>query len=366
MTTSTPASFDEARRDAFVGRLFTDTIAAMETLSVYLGDRLELYRHLHEGGPATPGELASRAGIHERYAREWLEQQAVAGILDVDSPASEGSARRYALPAEHAEPLLEPTSLNYLAPFSRMVAGVARPLDELLHAYRTGGGVRWEAFGADTREGQAGQNRPVFDQLLVGPWLETVPEVRERLEAGPSRIADIAFGGGWSSIALARRFPQATIDGYDLDEASVELATRNAQEAGVADRVRFHLHDASDSDLAGEYDLVTVFEALHDMSRPVEALANMRRLAGSRGTVLVMDENVAEEFTAPGDEVERIFYAFSVLLCLPDGMSHTPTAATGTVMRPSILRSYASEAGFASVEVLPVGHDFFRLYRLHP
>lgn len=364
--TTTPSSFDEARRDAFAGRLFTDTIAAMETLSVYLGDRLELYRHLHEGGPATPAELASRAGIHERYAREWLEQQAVAGILDVDTPATDGAVRRYALPAEHAEPLLEPTSLNYLAPFARLVAGISRPLDALLEAYRSGGGVRWDAFGADAREGQAGQNRPVFDHLLVGPWLDAVPDVRARLDAGPSRIADIAFGGGWSSIAMARRFPHATIDGYDLDEASVELAARNAQEAGLAGRVRFHLHDASDTDLAGEYDLVTVFEAVHDMSRPVEALASMRRLAGSRGAVLVMDENVAEEFTAPGDEVERIFYAFSVLLCLPDGMSHTPTAATGTVMRPSTLRKYASEAGFSNVEVLPIEHDFFRLYRLHP
>ena len=358
-------AFDETRRDAFVERLFANTLGVMESLSVYFGDRLGLYAQLNEGGPATPSELASRAGIHERYAREWLEQQAVAGYLEVETSSEDAAARRYRLPAEHAEPLLEETSLNYFAPFTRMATSLSRPLDELLEAYRTGGGVGWEAFGADAREGQAAANRPVFEQLLVGEWLDTLPELRDRLDGGPSRVADIAFGGGWSSIAMARRFPEAEVDGYDLDAASVELATRNALEAGVADRVRFQHRDAGDSALEGQYDLVTIFEALHDMPRPVDVLSTMRRLAAPGGTVLVMDENAAEQFEAPGSEVERMFYGFSLFMCLPDGMNHQPSAATGTVFRPETLRRYASEAGFSGVEILPVEHDFFRLYRLH-
>ncbi len=359
-------AFDDAKRDEFVGRLFGSVLGAMDTLAVYLGERLGLYAALRAGGPATSAELARRAGIHERYAREWLEQQAAGGYLEVAEMSEDAAARRYSLPPEHAEALLDETSLNYFAPFIRLAASLHRPIDGLLEAYRTGGGVGWAEFGADAREGQAAANRPVFERLLVHEWLDAVPDVRARLEGGPGRIAEIAFGGGWASIAMARRFPLAHVDGFDIDEASVDLARQNAEAAGLAGKVTFHHRDASDPALAGQYDLVMVFEALHDMPRPVEVLASMRRLLAPEGAVLVMDENVGERFEAPASEVERIFYGFSIAMCLPDGMSHADSAATGTVMRPDTLRRYAAEAGFASVEILPVEHDFFRLYRLHP
>ncbi len=358
-------AFDEAKRDEFVGRLFGNLLGAMDSLAVYLGERLGLYARLREGGPATPAELARRAGIHERYAREWLEHQAAGGYLEVATPSDDAAARRYALPPEHAEPLLDETSLSYFAPFIRMAVSLHRPLDGLLEAYRTGGGVGWSDFGADAREGQAAANRPVFEQLLVNEWLDAAPDIRARLEQAGSRVAEIAFGGGWASIAMARRFPHARIDGYDIDEASVDLARRNAEVAGVADRTTFHHRDASDAALEGQYDLVMVFEALHDMPRPVEVLASMRRLLAPGGAVLAMDENVGERFEAPASEVERLFYGFSIAMCLPDGMNHEGSVATGTVMRPDTLRRYAADAGFREVEVLPVGHDFFRLYRLH-
>jgi ubiquinone/menaquinone biosynthesis C-methylase UbiE len=182
----------------------------------------------------------------------------------------------------------------------------------------------------------------------------------------PARIADVACGGGWSSIAFARAYPNVRVDGFDLDEASIELARANAAEAGLPDdRVAFHVRDAGDPELAGRYDLVTIFEALHDMSNPVEALRTARGLAADDGAVLVVDERVADTFTAPGDDVERFMYGWSILLCLPTGMASQPSAATGTVMRADTMRRYAAEAGFSRVEVLPVEHDFFRLYRLH-
>ncbi len=359
-------TFDEAKRDAFVGRLFANTLGAIDSLAVYLGDRLGMYASLHEGGPATSTELARRAGIDERYAREWLEHQAAGGYLELVAASDDPRARRYRLPPEHAEPLLEETSLNFFAPFTRMATSLFRPLDALVEAYRTGGGVGWDAFGADGREGQAAANRPVFEQLLVGEWMDALPDVRDRLEAGPSRVAEIAFGGGWASIAMARRFPLTYVDGYDIDAPSVELARRNAEQSGVADRVQFHHRDAGAAALEGRYDLVMVYEALHDLPQPVPVLANMRRLAGAGGAVIAMDENVAEAFEAPASDVDRLFYGFSIAMCLPDSMNHQPSAATGTVMRPETLRRYASQAGFTSVEVVPVQHDFFRLYRLHP
>jgi hypothetical protein len=154
------------------------------------------------------------------------------------------------------------------------------------------------------------------------------------------------------------------VDGYDLDEASIELARANAAETEVADRVTFHVRDAGDPELAGSYQLVTVFEALHDMSQPVEALRALRGLVADDGAVIVMDERVADTFTAPGDEVERLMYTYSVLCCLPVGLADTPSAGTGTVMRADTMRRYASEAGFADVEVLPIEHEVFRFYRL--
>jgi 2-polyprenyl-3-methyl-5-hydroxy-6-metoxy-1,4-benzoquinol methylase len=352
--------------DALAERLGGAALGAYELLTVYLGHRLGLYGALAERGDATAVDLAEVTGTHLRYAREWLEQQAVAGILEVDDVEAAPEERRYRIPPGHEEVLIDEESLAYVVPMARFAVSFTSALPAVEEAFRTGGGVPWTAYGAEGREAQAGANRPQFVHLLASEWLPAMPDVHERLQAGPpGAVADVACGAGWSSIALARAYPNATVDGYDVDEGSVELARANAASAGLDDRVRFHVRDAGDPELAGRYDLVTVFESVHDMPRPVEVLRAMRGLAGGDGAVLVVDEKVADAFAAPGDEVERLMYTYSVLCCLPVGMSETPSAATGTVMRMETLRRYAREAGFAAVGVLPVEHDFFRLYRLH-
>ena len=171
-------------------------------------------------------------------------------------------------------------------------------------------------------------------------------------------------GVGWSSIGIAKSYPQVNVDGFDLDEPSIDIARANAQEAQVTGRVQFHVRDASDPNFAGNYDLVIALECVHDMSDPVGALKTMRGLAGERGTVLVVDERVGDEFTATSNNVERMMYGWSILHCLPVGMAQEPSAATGTVMRASTLRQYATQAGFRDLEILPVDNFFFRLYRL--
>jgi ubiquinone/menaquinone biosynthesis C-methylase UbiE len=193
--------------------------------------------------------------------------------------------------------------------------------------------------------------------------LTSVPGVAEALRAG-GRVADVGCGMGWSAIGIARAYPQARVDGYDVDEPSVEQARRNAEEAGVADRVRVTTVDTAAAEEQGSYDLVTAFECVHDLADPVAVLAAMRRMVRPGGTVLVVDERVAERFTAPGDAIERVMYGYSLTCCLPDGLSTRPSAGTGTVMRPGTLERYAREAGFAGVDVLPVDNDFFRFYRL--
>jgi SAM-dependent methyltransferase len=355
-----------ASAESLAERVFTSTIAAMDLFSIYLGDRLGYYRDLAAHGPATSATLAERTGTSERYAREWLEQQAVTGILAVDVDDPSPAERRYRLPEAYETVLADPSSLLAMAPLAQIFAGCVAPLPALIEAYRTGDGVPYEAYGADLAEGQAGTTYPQFLHLLAQEWIPAMPDIHARLSdtARPARVADIGMGLGWSSIALARAFPAIRVDGFDLDAASVVEARANASAAGLGERVRFHDIDAGLAEPAGGFDFAMAVECVHDMSDPVGVLRAMHRLVGDEGTALVVDEKVAESFEAPGDEVERYMYGFSILHCLPVGMVDQPSAATGTVMRTDTLRGFAAEAGFREVEVLPIEHDFFRFYRL--
>jgi 2-polyprenyl-3-methyl-5-hydroxy-6-metoxy-1,4-benzoquinol methylase len=343
--------------DTFGEHVFNAANSALEIMTCYIGDRLGWYRALAEAS-ATPDELAERTGTHPRYAREWLEQQATVGWVEAEA---EGDTHRYTLPPAAAEVLTDEHSLMYLAPLARML-GVFTQIPDLLQAYRTGGGVSWEAFGADARESQADMNRPWFEHQLPIELRQT-EQIDRVLSLPDTRVAEIGFGGGWAAIAIARTYPHLTVDGYEVDEPSVELARRNAAEAGVADRVRFHLANGNSVD--GTYDAIFAFECIHDMPQPIDVLAAARRAVADDGIVVVMDEATADVFDPPGDEVERLLYGLSMLICLPDGMSHQPSVGTGTVIRPSTLRGYAQEAGFSDIEVLPItDFGFWRFYQL--
>jgi 2-polyprenyl-3-methyl-5-hydroxy-6-metoxy-1,4-benzoquinol methylase len=363
----TTQDIDAAKAEAFAGRLFNASIEALDLLGVYVGERLGLYRALATSGPLTAPELAAHAAIHERYAREWLEHQAVTAIVEVDDPTLPEDRRRYTLPGAHATALVDLESPFSMTPLARAMVSVAQTLPRVLDAFRTGGGVPWSAYGADGIESQGDFNRPWLISQFASEHIASIPDVHARLQAAPpARVADVCCGVGWSAIALARHYPRATIDGFDLDPKSIEIAQANAAAAGLADRVKFHVRDAAAPDLAGQYDLVVVVEAIHDLAQPVEALATIRRLMAPGGAALVLDERTAEEFTAPGDELERLLYGVSYLLCLPAGMADQPSAATGTVMRPATMRKYASDAGFRDVQILDIEHPTLRYYRLLP
>ena len=360
-----PAPGDEV--DAFAERVFAAVLGAQQVQAIELGARLGWYDALAAGGAMTSGELAA-AHVQQRALRPRVAGAPGRVRLRHRRLARGGPGeRRYLLPAAHAAVLADVDSVAYMTPIARFVAGTGRFVDRIAAAYRSGGGLSWDDLGDDAREAQAAANRPLFLHRLGQELLPAAPALHKRLGSGPVRIADVGCGYGWSAIGLARTYPEAVVDGYDVDAPSVAAARRNAEAAGVADRVSFHVADVgtlSDAAVAGGYDAVFAFECVHDLPDPVAVLAAMRRLVVPGGPVVVMDERTEEQFTAPAGEVEQLLYGYSLMCCLGDCMSHQPSAETGTVMRPATLAAYAREAGYSDFGVLPIEDDFFRFYLL--
>lgn len=367
MSTTTEAPSTEARRDALIDRLLGNTQGMFEIYSIHLGNRLGLYDALAADGPQNAAELAARTSTHPRYVREWLEQQAVSGLVDVAEASAADEERRYALPEAHREVLVEKDSLNYVAPLAQVGVGALQPIERVIDCYRTGAGLEFHEFGHDMCLGQSGMNRMMFLELLGKEWLPSIPDVHARLSSdAPSRIADIGCGTGYSSLGMAKAYPNAQVDGFDLDAESIRAAQRSAAASPEGGRVSFRCADAGSLDVDGTYQLVTAFECVHDMPDPVSVLRTMRELCAEDGAVVIMDENVGEQFSLQASDVEKLFYGFSVFHCLPCGMCGDDPVGTGTVMRPGTLEKYAKAAGFSAVENLDIENFFFRFYRLIP
>ena len=331
----------------------------MSCLTLDLGHRLGLFQALADSGPITPLQLSERTGCAERYIREWLECTAAGGYLNYDP-----TANLFTLPPEHQAVLLYPDNPSSAMGTYGMVSSVATVLPQLIEAFRTGGGVAYEDYGLDMVSAQGYSNRPVFASDYVSVWIAAMPDVQEKLRTS-GRVVELGWVG-WSSIALARGFPRVHVDGVDPDELSVQVAQKNIADAGLTDRISLHQTMLEGASVQGPYDLVTAFECLHDMLYPVQILKRMGELAGPTGAVLIADEGVEDSLEENTNFMGHMMYNFSVLHCLPQAMVFPDAAGTGTVIKRSILRGYAAEAGFSRVETLPVEHPQFRLYRLYP
>jgi len=354
------AALDEG--SALTGRLFEALIGSLELATVHLGHRLGLYDALRV--PGTVADVAAASGVEERYAQEWLEQQAIAGFISV-AEVGDSATRRYVLSDGQALALAEPESPVYGGMLAGMTIGLADLMPRLLAVYRTGEGITFGEFGDEIRDGQGLFNRAAFLEALPNEWLPLLPDVTALLSRPDARALDLGCGVGWSSIALAQHLPDLSVLGVDSDDASIMDARANADQAGLSERVRFEVVDAA-AETTASYDVAFIFEALHDMAHPVEVLRAARKVLRPGGLVVVMDERAEEEFTPNAGEIERALAGFSVLHCLPVGRSEPGSAATGTVFRPSTMYRYAEQAGFSSCVIAPIQHDLFRFYVLTP
>jgi len=242
-------------------------------------------------------------------------------------------------------------------------ASLAKVPDLVTH-YRSGTGLPFADYGDDMRTSQALATRRGYRHDLEAIWLPALGETFTRLQDSGRRIVDIGFGAGWSTIALARAFPRAEIVGLDLDPASVALAQANAQAEGLGERITFAIRDAASPDLGGQFDLVCIFEALHDLGRPVPALRALRQMLAPGGCVLTGDPGEGDVYVAPGNDDARILAGFSLTHCLPVGMDGPEAVGTGARMRPATVRSYARAAGFTAIEQLPIPHPSWLFFRL--
>jgi SAM-dependent methyltransferase len=349
--------------EEMAGRIFMEGVASFHLSTVYLGVKLGLFKTVSDKGPISADDLAEATGLDPWYVREWLQAEATAGLVVADD--DELSRARFTAAPGVQETLVEETNPAYLGGLPLALGAAGRVLPDLLTAFRTGAGVPYTAYGDDAVDAQAALNRPAFTHQLVSEWLPAVPDIWARLTdtTRPARVADVGCGLGWAAIELAKALPHLSVDGYDSDEESISRARHNAADSDVANRVTFQVVDAATGGYGvKEYDVIFFFECLHDMAHPVEALAAARHSLAPGGTVVVMDERVAESLT-PGDPTEIFFATASVLWCLPQGRVDPTSEAPGTVMRPAIFEAIARKAGFTGVEVLPIDHPFWRFYR---
>ena len=239
--------------EAFVEQLLESLAGAFEIYTVHIGDQLDFYGTFAKQGALTARELASHTETHERYVREWCEQQAVADILTVENETAEASKRRYSLLPSHVEPLTDANSLAFLAPLAQAFVGAASPIERVIEAFHTGEGIEFAEYGRDMHEGQGRMNRSSFLNLLGEKWLPSISDIDERLQREGARVADVGCGHGYSAIDIAESYPEVHVDGYDLDEALVAAASKHVSGSGLEDRITIHHRDAGDPDIENDF-----------------------------------------------------------------------------------------------------------------
>ena len=353
----TTTDVDHTKVEEFVGRVLTDTSAAMITTLCAVGDRLGLFKDLAANGPATSEQFAERAAINERYAREWLSALAAAGYLSY-----EPSSGLFTLPPEHVPALAQEAGPYFFGGVHQMLTGVGSALGPLTEAFRAGGGVPQSVYEADWWDGMERFTAAWVENLLVHEWVPLVPDVQAKLEAG-ANVADVGCGRGRALVKLAETFPNSTFVGYDIFGPSVEAARGKAKAAGVDDRVRFEQRDVA-AGLPERFDIIWTLDVIHDAIDPVGILQAIQEALTDDGIYLCLDINCSDKLEENAGPLGAMFLSFSVLYCMTTSLAHGG-AGLGTVgLHEPKLRELAAEAGFGSVRRVGMENPFNNLYEL--
>ncbi|MFI9542888.1 class I SAM-dependent methyltransferase [Streptomyces sp. NPDC052016] len=328
---------DHEKINEFLGRFVTDLGATEAAGSIAIGHRLGLYQALAEG-PATPEEFAERTDCHPRYLTEWLRGQAAGGYVAYD-PAS----GRFALTEEQAFCLADPNGPNVAAAF-RFALGMLRAEPRIAEAFCTGEGVGWHEHDDDVFVGVDAFFRPGYVAELIPNWIPALHGVDAKLTAG-ARVADVGCGLGSSSVLLAEAYPRTTVVGSDYHRESIALARKKAAEAGVADRVTFEVATAQ-TFTGTDYDLVTMFDCLHDMGDPLGAARRVREALAADGTWLLVEPLASDRVEENFNPVGRLYYSGSTFLCVPNSLSQQGGYALGAQAGEAAVREVVTEAGF--------------------
>lgn len=332
-------AIDDARLESFINQFAGDFGIALHASTVVVGDKLGLYRTLADIGPADAAGLAAAAGYDQRLVQEWLNAQFVAGYCEYS--AETGS---YWLSPEQAAVLADPSSPAFLVGAMTIAASTAKDEEKIREAFTTGAGMAWHAHHHDLFHGTERLFKPGYVANLVSQWIPALDGVDDKLRTGGS-VADLGCGHGASTILLAQAYPNCTIAGFDYHQASIDIARKRAAEAGVADRVRFEV--ASAQDFSGDgYDLVCIFDALHDMGDPAAAARHIHSALEADGTWLLVEPMAGESLEDNVNPVGRIFYAASTFICTPAAQAQDGGYALGSQVPEATLAQIVSDSGF--------------------
>jgi len=335
----TSTDFDTDKLMAFVFRAVDEVGATLNCALVVMGDRLGYYRFLAEAGPTTAAELARGTGTGEPYAREWLSAQAAGGFVEYDT-----SSGRFTLPAEYAVALTDENSPAFLPGFFQIAIGTVSDTTAVMAAARGVGGVGWHERNGDVHSGCERFFRPGYAANLVDGWLPALDGVVDKLRAG-ARVADVGCGHGASTILMAQAFPTSTFTGSDYHEASIATARLRAADAALDGRATFEVAPATGFAGSG-YDLVTMFDCLHDMGDPVGAARHVRAAIAPDGTWMIVEPAAGDRVEDNLNPVGRLYYAFSTFLCVPNGISQPGGYALGAQAGEAAIRRVVTDAGF--------------------